>query len=235
MYTEFILVGILHLVSCSGLSSGLSSAVTTPVYLTTSSLQAQSSSTFLISPTTKILVQNSSSVFSSVLSSYSSVSNAPTTSIYTPRTASTTSVVVTNIDNTSISSSTACPSLVARDNDDSDAPLLAASEFHGSINRRSCDTVDYWASAFNNTNYLSLADTIHQAKELADIAESCDSNGTTTEPPPTDPNTPPTVPNPPPKKKRNPWQRFLDWLERQGIRVEPNGDDSIRIIIDRPL
>ncbi|CAD6445005.1 54bf251b-5a09-4e19-a289-daad16ccaca6 [Sclerotinia trifoliorum] len=121
----------------------------------------------------------------------------------------------------SISSSTASPPLVARDNGDSDAALLAA--------------IDSWASAFNNTDYLPLADTINQAIVLASIADSCDSNGTTTDPPPTDPNTSPTVPNPPPKKKRNPWQGFLDWLKRQGIHVEPDGDNGIRIIIDRPL
>ncbi|KAF7865945.1 hypothetical protein EAF04_006109 [Stromatinia cepivora] len=147
MYSEFILVGILPLVSCSGLSSGLSSVVTTPVYLTTSSSQPQSSSV-LISTTTRILAQNSSSAVSF-----------------------------------SILSSTACPALVARNNDDNDAALLAA--------------MDYWASAFNNTNHLSLADTINQAIELANVADSCDSNGATTDPPLTDPNTPPTVPDPP--------------------------------------
>ncbi|KAJ8068167.1 hypothetical protein OCU04_003737 [Sclerotinia nivalis] len=162
MYTEFILVGILRLVSCTSLSSGLSQAVTTPVYLTTSSSQ----------PQIRLLP------------------------LYTSPTAFTTSVVVTNVDSFSIPSSTACPALVARNNDDNDAALLAA--------------MDYWASAFHNTNYLSLADTINQAIKLANIANSCDSNGTTTEPPPTDPNTPPTVPDSPPKKKRNPWQRFLD-------------------------
>ncbi|KAF7944177.1 hypothetical protein EAE96_010579 [Botrytis aclada] len=130
-------MGFLPPVHCLVSSSGLSSSVIIPIFLTTPS-QTQSSP-IIISSTTSIVAHSSSSVVSSRLSSLYSTANDlpayPTTSVIETTTtsfptASTTSTVMTSVDSFSATSSIACPALVARNDDDDDAALLAASGFH---------------------------------------------------------------------------------------------------------
>lgn len=134
MYSQFILVGLLlRPVFCAGISAGTGTAstVTIPVYLPTSSSHPQSSSIALSS------TRSSTLVTSSILSSLFSTSNHPTTSttsvvvtsIQMSLTSSITSVVSNSVGTSSSVSSTACPALVARDDDSNNDALFAASEF----------------------------------------------------------------------------------------------------------
>ncbi|THV50531.1 hypothetical protein BGAL_0146g00070 [Botrytis galanthina] len=211
MYPPIILVGVLPLIQCLSLSSGSSSAVTTPIYLATPSI-TQSSPT-IVSSTTSISAHSWLSPVSSGLSSLSSISNHPPTTstssvIETTTieflTTSTTATSATS-DSSSASSSSACPTLVARNDEDDDAALLAA--------------MAYWESIFNNTDYLSLDDTISQAIQLANSTDGYDPDMPTTDSPPTNPVTPPTNPNspiipdpcppaPPKKRHRNAAEKF---------------------------
>ncbi|TGO36726.1 hypothetical protein BHYA_0116g00150 [Botrytis hyacinthi] len=212
MYPQIILVGILPLVQCLSLSSGSSSAVTTPIYLATPSLTQSSS--IIFSSTTSILAHSWFSPVSSGLSSLSSISNPPPTTSTTSAiettaitflTASTTATSATS-GSSSASSSSACPTLVARNDEDDDAVLLAA--------------MTYWESVFNNTDYLSLDDTISQAIQLANSTDGYDPDMPTTDSFPTNPDTPPTNPNspitpdtcpptPPKKRHRNAAENWI--------------------------
>ncbi|KAI9641368.1 hypothetical protein NHQ30_010170 [Ciborinia camelliae] len=197
MRSYFILAALLPLVSCAGLpaGTGTASAVTTPVYLATSSSQT---------PNSSIQISSTTSAFTSLAFGSSIISsNGPTTS--------TTPVVVTSINTSPTVLSTACPALAERDND-VDPALLAA--------------MDYWASVFDQTNYLSLDDTILQALQYANSTGDYTPPDTTTDPPPTDPGTPPTDPGtpptnpgsaptvpdpcPPPTHKKKWFQKWLD-------------------------
>ncbi|TGO24778.1 hypothetical protein BPAE_0095g00350 [Botrytis paeoniae] len=220
MYFQIVLVGVLPLVHCLG-SSGLSSPVTTPIYLATPS-QTQNSC-IIVSFTTTISADSWFSLVSSELSSLSSISNHPpatsTTSVIetttiTFLTPSATATVATS-DSSSASSLSACQTLVARNDEDYDAALLAASGFH----KFSLRKVAYWESVFNNTNYLSLDDTISQAIQLASRIDGYDPDVPTTDYPPINPGTSPIDPNspiipdpcpptPPKKRCRNAAKKF---------------------------
>ncbi|TGO09288.1 hypothetical protein BTUL_0172g00100 [Botrytis tulipae] len=209
MYPQIILVGIPPLVQCLSLSSGSSSAVTTPIYLATPSL-TQSSST-IVSSTSSISAHSWSSPVSSGLSSLSSISNHPSTTstnsiiettTITFLTASTTVTSATS-GSSSASSSNACPTLVARNDEDDDAALLAA-------------------------NYLSLDDTISQAIQVANSTDGYNPDMSTTESPPTNLDTPQTDPNspiipdscpptPPKKRHRNAAEKFTIWTKKADV------------------
>ncbi|KAF7921071.1 uncharacterized protein EAE97_011339 [Botrytis byssoidea] len=206
MYPQIILVGILPLVQCLSLSSGSSSAVTTPIYLATPSLTQSSS--IIVSSTTSISAHSWFSPISSGLSSLSSISNHPPTTSATSVIEITAATSATS-GSSSASSSSACPTLVARNDEDDDAALLAA--------------MAYWESVFNNTDYLSLDDTIIQAIQLANSADGYDPDMPTPDSPPTNPDTPPTNPNypiipdpcpptPPKKRHRSAAEKFVSLI-----------------------